>query len=40
MVWIFLLGVLALATYHKGFRKTLLWTSPLWLFAWFLIVVH
>jgi hypothetical protein len=32
MVWIFLAVVLILAVYNKGFRKVLLWTSPLWIF--------
>jgi hypothetical protein len=31
MAWIFALGVLALAVYHRGFRKVLLWGSPVWL---------
>jgi hypothetical protein len=32
MVWIFLLGVITLAVYNKGFRKVALWGSPVWLF--------
>lgn len=39
MAWIFALGVIALAVYHKGFRKVLLWGSPIWLFVLFMIFV-
>lgn len=31
MVWLFLLGIITLAVYNVGFRKVLLWTSPLWI---------
>ena len=27
MVWLFALGIIALAVYHNGFRKVLLWSS-------------
>lgn len=33
MIWLFALGIIALAVYHEGFRKVLLWTSPIWLIA-------
>lgn len=29
MAWLFLLGIITLATYHRGFRKLLLWTAGL-----------
>jgi hypothetical protein len=25
MIWIFVLGIIAIAVYHEGFRKLLLW---------------
>jgi hypothetical protein len=25
MIWLFLLGIISLDVYHKGFRKVLLW---------------
>lgn len=31
MIWLFLLGIIALAVYHTGFRKVLLWGLPLWI---------
>jgi len=37
MVWIFLLGVITLAVYNKGFRKVLLFGLPLWLLVAFFI---
>jgi hypothetical protein len=33
MIWLFLLGIIALAVYNKGFRKVLLWGMPVWLFV-------
>lgn len=33
MIWLFALGVIALAVYNRGFRLVLLWTSPIWLIA-------
>lgn len=39
MIWFFLLGIITLAVYHPGFRKLLLWGSPLWLLiAWVISV--
>jgi len=32
MAWIFALGVIALAVYNPGFRKVVLWGSPVWIF--------
>lgn len=26
MIWLFILGIIVLATCHQGFRKILLWT--------------
>jgi hypothetical protein len=31
MVWVFGSVALVLAVYNKGFRKVLLWSSPVWL---------
>ena len=33
MIWLFFLGIITLSVYNSGFRKVLLWTSPLWIFA-------
>jgi hypothetical protein len=30
MVWIFALGIVVLCVYNKGFRKVVLWGSPVW----------
>jgi hypothetical protein len=30
MAWLFALGIIALAVYNRGFRKILLWGSPVW----------
>ena len=30
MIWLFALGVIALAVYNRGFRLVLLWGSPVW----------
>jgi hypothetical protein len=38
MFWIFAAVVVALAVYHVGFRKVLLWGMPAWLIIAFLIV--
>ncbi len=37
MVWLFLLGIIALAVYNAGFRKVLLWGMPAWLLVAFFI---
>ena len=34
MVWIFALGIIALAVYNAGFRKVLLWGIPVWFVAY------
>lgn len=35
MIWLFLAVVLVLAVYNPGFRKVLLWGTPLWLLIGF-----
>lgn len=37
MFWLFALGVITLAVYHKGFRKVLLWTAGIGGFAFALL---
>jgi hypothetical protein len=36
MAWVFALGIIALAVYNTGFRKVLLWGSPLWFVVYIL----
>lgn len=38
MAWLFLLGIITLATYHRGFRKVLLWGLPVWLIVLLMVV--
>ena len=38
MVWLFLLGIITLAVYNRGFRKVLLWGMPAWLFIAIMVV--
>lgn len=31
MFWLFALGIIALSVYNTGFRKVLLWGTPVWI---------
>lgn len=41
MIWLFILGIITLATYHRGFRKLVLWALGFCaVFTVYLAVIH